>query len=481
MPPNSLGSPLLLVLIVILAYLVAIPTAAAWQEPRQFTGHWEGTMELPGMLMNFMVDLTYEDGTWSGTMDIPMQGAIGIPLSGIKVSGAAIEFALADVPGDPIWKGTLEEGKIEGTLTQGGMSIPFHLGREKVTGPARPQEPKPPFPYVEEEVTYNNGEVILTGTLTFPRQGGPYPAVLLITGSGPQDRNEEIFGHKPFLLVADFLTRAGIAVLRVDDRGVGGSTSGSRRPTSADFVQDVLAGVGFLRLRPEIDPQRVGLIGHSEGGMIAPMAAAESDEVAFIVMLAGTAVPGMDILLEQLKLITRAAGATEEQLRAQWEAQYDTLLLARSGADSIRVREALRVLTEVQMARLPEDQRPTDEVLNAQITQETSRVLSPWFRYFLDFDPRTVLRRVRVPVLALNGKLDLQVPPYLNLPEIADALRQAGNTEVTIREFPGLNHLFQTANTGSPAEYAMIEETMSPVVLEAIRDWILERFGGQYK
>jgi len=442
-------------------------------------GHWEGTMELPGMLMNFMVDLTYEDGTWSGTMDIPMQGAMGIPLSGIKVSGAAIEFALADVPGDPIWKGTLEEGKIEGTLTQSGMSFPFHLGREKVTGPARPQEPKPPFPYDEEEVTYNNGEVVLAGTLTLPRQGSPYPAVLLITGSGPQDRNEEIFGHKPFLLVADYLTRAGIAVLRVDDRGVGGSTHGYRQPTSADFVHDVLAGVEFLRLRPEIDPQRVGLIGHSEGGMIAPMAAAESDKVAFVVMLAGTAVPGMDILLEQLKLITRAAGATEEQLQVQWEAQYDALLLARSGADSIQVREAIRVLVEVQMARLPEDQRPTDEVLNAQTTQEINRVLSPWFRYFLDFDPRTVLRRVRVPVLALNGKLDLQVPPYLNLPEIADALRQAGNTDVTIREFPGLNHLFQTANTGSPAEYAMIEETMSPVVLEAVRDWILERFGGQ--
>ena len=479
MSSNSLGSPLLLVLIVILAYLVEIPTAAAWQESREFTGHWEGTMEIPGMLMNFMVDLTYEDGTWSGTMDIPMQGAKGIPLSGIKVSGADIEFALADVLGDPIWKGILEEGKIVGTLTQSGMSIPFHLGREKVTGPTRPQEPKPPFPYDEEEVTYNNDEIILTGTLTLPRQGGPYPAVLLITGSGPQDRNEEIFGHKPFLLVADYLTRAGIAVLRVDDRGVGGSTRGSRRPTSADFVQDVLAGVGFLRLRPEIDPQRVGLIGHSEGGMIAPMAAAESDEVAFIVMLAGTAVPGMDILLEQTKLITRAAGATEEQLQAQWEAQYDALLQARAGADSILVWKAVRTLIEVQTNRLPEDQRPADEVLDAQSTQETSRVLSPWFRFFLDFDPRTVLRTVHVPVLALNGELDLQVPPYQNLPEIEATLRQAGNNDVTIREFPGLNHLFQTANTGSPAEYAMIEETMSPVVLEAVRDWILERFGGQ--
>ncbi|MCK4351132.1 MAG: alpha/beta fold hydrolase, partial [Candidatus Krumholzibacteria bacterium] len=303
-----------------------------------------------------------------------------------------------------------------------------------------------------------------------------FPAVLLITGSGAQDRNELIFGHKPFLLIADFLTRAGIAVLRVDDRGVGGSTRGLSPATTADLVQDVLRGVRFLREHPGTDPEKVGLIGHSEGGLIAPMAAAESNEVVFIVMLAGTGVPGMEILLEQTMLITKAAGATQEQLEAQWEAQRHALSLVAAGADSVEIREAVANLIAIQQARQPEGRRLEGETLDDVITGETRKVLQPWFRYFLILDPRTALRSVQVPVLALNGELDLQVPPYQNLPEIEKALKEAGNTDVTIREFPGLNHLFQTTTTGSPAEYAGIEETMSPEVLETIRDWILARF-----
>ncbi len=477
--PRSLIQGFLLFLLFLLLPL----RLSAWQEPAGFTGHWEGAMDLPGIEMTFMIDLEYSDGVWSGTMDIPMQSARGLSLSGIRIDGATIEFAIA-APGDPVWKGTLKEGRIEGNLSQSGSTFPFWLGREAMAPPARPQEPKPPFPYREEEVSYENGEITLAGTLTLPPEGGPFPAVLLITGSGAQDRNEEIFDHKPFLLIADVLTRAGIAVLRVDDRGVGGSSRGSPSATSADFVHDVLSGVEFLITHPEINPLKVGLIGHSEGGMIAPMAAVESHDVAFIILLAGTGVPGEEILLEQTRLITKAAGATEDELDAQFTAQRQALDLARIGADSLTVREAVTELIDVQFARLSEVERQaiTPEIREQQITQATVQVLLPWFRYFLGFDPRTALRQVSVPVLAINGGLDLQVPPSQNLPEIAIALGEAGNTDITIREFPGLNHLFQTAGSGSPSEYALIEETMSPVVLETIRDWILERFGdGLYR
>ncbi len=464
---------------VLLLLLLQPLRVVAWQAPAEFAGHWEGTIDLQGTEMTFMIDLTLTEDAWSGTMDIPAQNAHDLPLSGIRIEGVSIEFALEGVPGDPVWAGSLSDGRIEGNLSQSGFTFPFWLGREEIGPPSRPQEPLPPFPYREEEVSYQNGEITLAGTLTLPPGDGPFPAALLITGSGAQDRNEEIFNHKPFLLIADVLTRAGIAVLRVDDRGVGGSSAGSRSATSADFMRDVLSGVDFLISHPGINPLKVGLIGHSEGGMIAPMAAAESHDVAFIVLLAGTGVTGEEILLEQTRLITKASGATSDQLEAQFTAQQKALGLARTGADSLTVREAVTDLIDVQFARLSdlEQQAITPEIREQQITQATIQVLLPWFRYFLGFDPRTVLRQVTVPVLAINGGLDLQVPPSQNLPEIAIALGEAGNTDITIREFPGLNHLFQTAGSGSPAEYALIEETMSPLVLETIRDWILERFG----
>ncbi len=471
------GGATFLQLVLLLPLILPLQSATG-QQPSDIDGHWEGAMDLQGTALTFMVDLTLSDGVWSGTMDIPMQNAIGLPLLTVRVVKDTVEFTL-EVAGDPVWSGIVSEGRIEGTLTQSGFSFPFWLGREEVPPPPRPQEPQPPFPYREEEVTYQNGEITLAGTLTIPPGEGPFPAALMITGSGAQDRNEEIFNHKPFLLIADVLTRAGIAVLRVDDRGVGGSSLGSEPATSADFVGDVLTGVEFLGTQDVIDPVRIGLIGHSEGGMIAPMAAARSSEVAFIILLAGTAVTGEEILLEQTRLITKAAGATEAQLEAQYAAQSEVLGLARIGADSRTVRAAVADLIDVQFARLSgaEQQAITPELREQQISQATAQVLHPWFQFFLGFDPRTALREVTVPVLALNGGLDLQVPPRQNLPEIAIALGEAGNTDITIREFPGLNHLFQTAGTGSPAEYILIEETMAPVVLETIRDWIVERFG----
>jgi pimeloyl-ACP methyl ester carboxylesterase len=311
----------------------------------------------------------------------------------------------------------------------------------------------------------------LAGTLTLPRTAAPHPAVLLITGSGQQDRNEALLGHKPFLVLADYLTRRGIAVLRVDDRGVGGSTGEVAKATSADFATDVRAGVAYLKQRKDIDARRVGLIGHSEGGMIAPMVAAGSKDVAFIVLMAGTGVPGEEILYEQSALILKANGASEAAIARNRAAQEKMYAIAKTEKDDAvaarKVREILRQLAASPVTGTAA--KGEDAAAEAQVKM----ILSPWFRYFLAFDPRPTLRKVRCPVLAINGEKDLQVPPKANLPAIRAALKAGGNRDHTEKELPGLNHLFQACKTGSPTEYSQIEETFNPAALQAMGDWIV--------
>src|SRR5436309_3642962 len=265
--------------ILLLLTLTLEPARAA--ERAAVGGHWEGEINLPqNQVLQVKVDLEEASGAWKGTIDIPAQGAKGLPLEPITVQGPKVRFVIAGVPGAPTFDGTLENGEIRGSFTQSSASLTFRLGRQAVEPIHRPQEPKPPFPYTAEEVTYKNGDVKLAGTLTIPPGDGPFPAVVLITGSGPQDRDETVMGHKPFLILSDYLSRHGLAVLRADDRGVGGSTGSTSGSTTADFAQDALAGVRFLKTHAKIDPAKIGLIGHSEGGVIAPLAASQSPDVA---------------------------------------------------------------------------------------------------------------------------------------------------------------------------------------------------------
>jgi pimeloyl-ACP methyl ester carboxylesterase len=286
--------------------------------------------------------------------------------------------------------------------------------------------------------------------------------VLLISGSGPNDRDETVFGHKPFLVLSDYLTRRGIVVLRADKRGIGKSTGDLAKATTADFASDAEAGAAYLRSRPEADPRRIGLIGHSEGGTIAPMVAAGDPDVRFIVLMAGPGVPGDQLIVEQKRLIEEAMGVTKEQAAQDAVRQRELYTLVETEKDDAVLEKELRAK---QAGQVPE------AMMDASIQQ----LMSPWWRYTLTYDPATALRKVTCPVLVLIGEKDLQVPPALDLPAIKKALEEGGNKHFEIDELPGLNHLFQTAKTGSPTEYAVSEETISPPVLDKIASWILKQ------
>lgn len=350
----------------------------------------------------------------------------------------------------------------------------------------RPQEPKPPYSYHEEEVKYSNSNVgiSLAATLTLPRSKGPHPVVLLIAGSGPNDRNEEVFGHKPFLVLADHLTKQGLAVLRFDKRGCAESTGNYDTATSRDFADDVLAGIDYLKTRKEIDVRRIGLIGHSEGGIIAPMVAAQSKDVAFIVLMAGTGVNGEEILYAQGSLVARSMGTSEEVIAHQEAAQRQILSIIKKEQDFGVAEKLMREVfaTEYpifpslqQLAQADAIELTQTDVIEAQI----KRFNTNWFRFFLTYDPATSLKRVKIPVLVLNGELDLQVQPKQNLPAIEKSLKEAGNKDYLLVEFPKLNHFFQTCETGSITEYQTIEETIAPIALNAMSGWILQRTFGK--
>jgi uncharacterized protein len=461
------------------ALIITLAFAVAAQTPTpNVAGNWLATLPVNGTNLRLVLKIEKSGNGYAATFDSPDQGATDLPIDSIVLDGNKLTFSAAKF--GITYEGTLNEkgDEISGTFKQGAGAAPMTFKRvAAVPVVNRPQDPKKPYPYDEQEVSYRNEKdnIKIAGTLTLPRGTGPYPAVLLITGSGSQDRNETIAGHHPFLVLADYLTRNGIAVLRVDDRGIGGTDLGSLSVTSENFAEDVLAGVNFLKQRKEIDPKMIGLIGHSEGGMIAPMVAARSKDVSFIVLLAGPGQTGEDVIYTQTDLIHKAEGTPPDILAHIMALTRKINAIVKTETDEKRVVQRINEEIAAYGGTLSEVQKRSFEPAAAAVKDYMSMYKTPWYRYFIMFDPRSVLKYVKVPVLALNGEHDLDIAWKENLELIAASLKAGGNKDVTTKAFPNLNHLFQTSKTGLLSEYSQIEETISPEVLKTISDWILQR------
>nr|WP_315156579.1 alpha/beta hydrolase [uncultured Flavobacterium sp.] len=434
---------------------------------QEITGQWNGILKVPGGQLRVVFNITKTGNGYSSTLDSPDQGAKGIPVTATSFENSLLKL---EIPSAGIaYEGTLKDNAIAGNFKQGGQSFVLDMTRGTAEKEAakRPQEPKMPFPYYTEEVTFENktDKNILAGTLSLPSKEGKFPAVILITGSGAQNRDEELMGHKPFLVLADYLTKKGIAVLRFDDRGVAKSTGDFKTATTMDFANDVQAGVDYLKTRKEIDKNKIGLIGHSEGGVIAPIVAGNSKDIDFIILLAGTGIRGDKLMLLQKEKIERQMGVPENEIQKGQEifkGAYDIILASSVNDNTLNAK--INSYFKLQFG---------DKMNEQQLSAVTAQITSPWMVYFLKFDPASALEKVKCPVLAINGDKDVQVPADVNLDAIKKSLAKAGNSKTTAKVLPNLNHMFQECKTGLPDEYGTIEQTFSPIALEEISKWIL--------
>lgn len=444
-------------------------------DKKSVTGSWLGKLDMGAISLRIVFNISLsENDSLTATLDSPDQGVKNIKVGRVTLEGKDIRIVAPMMLME--YSGTLtNDTLLEGTFKQAGREMALNMFKQnKPFALNRPQEPKPPFPYTSEDVQFMNekGNFMLAGTLTIPEGEGPFPAAVLVTGSGSQNRNEEIMGHKPFLVIADHLSRNGIAVLRYDDRGVGGSKGNPLNATSADFATDAEAALKYLQTRDEIIPSSTGIIGHSEGGLIAPIVATWNPETAFIVSLAGMGVTGERITEMQSRMISEANGMDDAEIEKNIKTNHRLLAVLKKETDNQKAEDKMIALYRKILIKENTPEKEIEEAVNA-LKQSTPQASYTWFRYYLTTEPALFWRKVRCPVLALNGEKDLQVHADENLTAIRKALEKGGNKDVTTIKLPDLNHLFQHSKTGSVNEYGEIEETFSPEVLGIMTDWIL--------
>lgn len=428
-----------------------------------------------GTLTTLKVGLELNAADGKALLYIPEQGLFAHDIQNPVFRNDSL---IADLKAfNTVLTGKISDNTFDGSWKQNGYGMPLKL--QKVASLSflrRPQHPAPPYPYAVEDVKFTNVDKSITfgGTFTYPSINYPLTTVILISGSGQQDRDETIFGHKPFWVLADHLSRNGFAVLRVDDRGVGQTTG--TVGTSADYAKDVLAAMAYLKTRKEVNPRKIGLIGHSEGGVIAPMVAQESKQVAFMVSLAGVGVKGYDLLLQQNDDMLKKTGVGEafrEHYRSLNSALYDVILRNSLEND---LKDSLQIAFDNWLQKQPDavlgQMGFKSEIGKKSVTRQFDTLNSKWYRYFLKYDPQPVLAQLKIPVLALNGGSDLQVSAKENLRGFEKGLQAAGNKNFKIIELAGLNHLFQKCQKCTVAEYGLLEETFSTEALDLITDWL---------
>lgn len=455
-----------------LLFVISIGTTWALsplQEAGGIEGDWKGAIAVLGTQIPMVVTFTKSGDLLRASMDI--QGTKGIPLQNVRSRGPEVHFELQGGPGLAVFDGTLDLNAIQGKFVQSGVEGTFKL--ERFLPSVESDDPVPSPDFQESEVRFGHSEAQLAGTLLLPSSPPPYPAVVFITGSGPQNRDEEMFGFKPFKIIAEHLGRHGIASLRYDDRGYGASKGDLVSATTDDFALDAESGLDFLKTRHEVEPAKIGFLGHSEGAVVAAIVASRRPEVGFAVLLAGNGMKGDQLLFAQSDLLMRANGASDEQLRSQKELQARIFRAIRSGRGWDEVETGIREQTESLLAHLSRQQR--DARVRLVLRQQMAFSQSPWMKSFIDMKPTLYLEKVTCPLLALFGELDLQVPARENHDLFAAALQRAGNRDHTLKILPGANHLFQKAKSGSVAEYATLEKQFVDGFLEIVTDWLVSR------
>ena len=438
--------------------LIVLLFFAAQTAFAQIEGYWKGQIDLGAQKMEMAFDIKAAENGYSATLDVPAQGAFDIPVDEINFQEGQLQLKMNAMGAS--YSGVLKDSTIEGDFTQHGMTFPLNLAKaeKEEQRQARPQDPQPPFNYRIEEVSFTNEKEgnTLTGTLTIPEGDGPFPAMVLVSGSGQQNRDEELMNHRPFWVIADYCALHGIAVLRYDDRGVGDSEGEVKNATSMDFSYDAEAAFDYLRNRKEINASKVGILGHSEGGIINFMVSARRPEVAFLVSLAGPSVNGIEVLKEQQAAILRASGMSEEMVQFSGNANAQMFDIIEASSSREEADSLLRNLLK-------------GWGYNEELTEQTvGQLASPWMYYFLKYDPTEAIVKTTCPALLLNGSKDLQVVASQNLPAYEKIIAEHGKTNLTLCELPDLNHFFQHCETGSPNEYFEIDETISVEVLEMI-------------
>ncbi|NQW03531.1 MAG: alpha/beta fold hydrolase [Acidobacteria bacterium] len=454
-------------LILALALATFGPQPATQTAP--LTGPWTGAINIQGISMSITVTFSSAADALTGTIDIPQQGAKGLALKNVSHNLSAVHFELPTGI-NAIFEGMLDGNGIKGTFTQGPAAGTFTLTRG---APVKTPIPRPP--YRVGAVTVTNGDVSIAGTLTVPEGPGPFPAVVLVTGSGAQTRDEDIFGFKVFAVIADHLTRRGIVVYRYDDRGAGDSTGSIATSTADDFAGDALAAVAQLKTMPNIDGKRIGILGHSEGGTVAAIAASRSSDVAFVVMLAGPGLPGDVVMRRQAADSARSMGAGDTVVAAIVDAHRALMDAIKAGASTETLTALVQTLIGAQFDGVPATQRAqlgdraayVEKAYRAHVAQ----LSTPWMKFMATFDPATALRQVSVPVFAAFGERDTQVPPSINAQPVREAL--AKNPAAVLKILPEANHLFQKANTGLVSEYGALDKAFVPGLLDDLSAWML--------
>ena len=457
--------------IIILLNLLAITSARS----QDISGHWNGTTKRGDKEITFVFNIKQENATYSTTMDVPTFRIAGIKPSATTFTNGKLIIDGSNVGMNYTGVFNTEAQQFEGIYKEGGIEMVLNLkkGTIKIEDSKRPQEPVKPYPYYEEEVIFKNNEanITLAGTLTLPNKNGKFPVVILISGSGPQDRDESFMGHKPFLVLSDYLTRQGIGVLRFDDRGVGESTGNFGKATTEDFSKDVLSAIAYLKTRNDVDIKNIGLMGHSEGGIIAPLAANNSKDVAFMVLLASTGISGTELSVMQSKTL-REFPVKDEVAYEKNTRKAIAIVISNKSKTEIKIEltthynEFLRpILTSLNVP---------EKNINAFIENQLKTSLQPWSRYFLQYNPADEIEKLQIPVLSLNGSKDTQVNAKINQEAIRQALIKGQNKNYKIVELENLNHFFQECETGKMDEYRKIEQTFSPTALNEIKKWVIE-------